>query len=93
MRVSLCRVVVGSWFFCFVIRRLSMSRRMRGLGLILLLAWTVSVSAQSVYPNRPIRFIVGFPPGGSTDVAIRAIAPRWARGVSTGRIKPRAAAL
>lgn len=54
-----------------------MSRRMRGVGLIFLLAWTVSVSAQSVYPNRPIRFIVGFPPGGSTDVAIRAIAPRW----------------
>ena len=28
------------------------------------------------YPAKPIRFIVGFPPGGSTDVAARLIAPR-----------------
>jgi tripartite-type tricarboxylate transporter receptor subunit TctC len=26
------------------------------------------------YPNRPIRFIVGFPPGGSVDVLARAVA-------------------
>jgi tripartite-type tricarboxylate transporter receptor subunit TctC len=28
------------------------------------------------YPNRALRFVVGFPPGGSTDVAARIIAPR-----------------
>lgn len=29
--------------------------------------------AQSQYPNRPIRFIIGFPPGGSADPATRIV--------------------
>lgn len=28
------------------------------------------------WPNRPIRFIVSFPPGGSADLAARVLAPR-----------------
>jgi tripartite-type tricarboxylate transporter receptor subunit TctC len=28
------------------------------------------------YPNRPIKFIVGFPPGGSNDIVARIIAPK-----------------
>lgn len=35
-------------------------------------------AAAQGYPNRPLRFIVGFPPGGSSDVAARVIAPRLA---------------
>ena len=36
----------------------------------LLLGCTVS---QAQYPNKPIRFIVGFPPGGSADPTTRIV--------------------
>lgn len=36
------------------------------------------VIAQSTFPSRPIRLVVPFPPGGSTDVAARTIAERLA---------------
>ena len=35
-----------------------------------------SVAAQEAYPARPIRLVVGFPPGGSTDVLARVVAQR-----------------
>jgi tripartite-type tricarboxylate transporter receptor subunit TctC len=38
-----------------------------------LLALTVMAAAQSDYPNRPIRLIIPFPPGGSNDVVGRMI--------------------
>ena len=31
--------------------------------------------AQDAYPNKPIRFIIGFPPGGSNDIVARVLAP------------------
>lgn len=34
----------------------------------------VSAYAQSAYPNKPIRFVVGFAPGGAADVVARAVA-------------------
>nr|WP_181726157.1 tripartite tricarboxylate transporter substrate binding protein [Polaromonas sp.]QJS06404.1 tripartite tricarboxylate transporter family receptor [Polaromonas sp.] len=34
----------------------------------------LTVQAQAAYPIRPIRFIVGFAPGGSADVVARAMA-------------------
>jgi len=37
-----------------------------------LLAATAATHAQSNYPNRPIRFLVPFPPGGSADPLARA---------------------
>ena len=34
------------------------------------------VHAQSDYPNKPIRLIVGFPAGGSTDIVGRVVAQK-----------------
>src|SRR5689334_22115134 len=43
-----------------------------------LLAWTVcSLSAAQDYPAKPVRMVVGFPPGGGTDVVARILAPRF----------------
>jgi tripartite-type tricarboxylate transporter receptor subunit TctC len=39
----------------------------------MLLAPVLSV-AQSDYPNKPVRLIIGFPPGGSTDIVGRIVA-------------------
>ncbi len=33
-------------------------------------------AAQSAFPDRPVRIVVGFTPGGATDIAVRAIAPK-----------------
>jgi tripartite-type tricarboxylate transporter receptor subunit TctC len=46
------------------------------LGLSLVAAVPVAASAQESYPSKPIRFIIGFPPGGSNNIVARAIAPK-----------------
>jgi tripartite-type tricarboxylate transporter receptor subunit TctC len=53
-----------------------MPAMVRFLGLCLLLAGIVQpAAAQAPYPNRPIKWIVSFPPSGSTDVVARAMLP------------------
>lgn len=43
---------------------------------VLLLGISTTLMAQANYPNRPIRLIVPFPPGGGNDILARAIGQR-----------------
>src|SRR5256885_17264371 len=47
---------------------------MHALFLLLLIISTAAFSQS--WPSKPIRYIVPFPPGGSSDLVSRAIAPR-----------------
>ena len=46
-----------------------------GLAVVALLAW-LSFAQSQTYPSRPVRLIVGFPPGGVVDVAARIVGDR-----------------
>jgi tripartite-type tricarboxylate transporter receptor subunit TctC len=37
------------------------------------LAWSASAAMADVYPSKPITLVVGYPPGGSTDLTGRAL--------------------
>ena len=50
---------------------------MRVFAFLFALLLSVMTQAQE-YPSRPVRLIVSFPPGGSSDLIARAIAPRMA---------------
>ena len=50
---------------------------MRMLLLAAGLALAVHAQAQTDYPNRPIRQIVPYPPGGGVDIVTRIVAAKW----------------
>ena len=56
---------------------------MRALLFVLSLLVTTQVFAQP-YPNRPIRIIIGFAPGGPTDVLARVVAQDMAASLGQG---------
>ena len=48
--------------------------RLRSFGLVLVLLYACAATAAESYPNRPVRLIVGFPPGGAADILGRIAA-------------------
>ena len=53
---------------------MSLKRIVGGFILGLTAFWLHTVHAQSTYPNRPIRIVIGFAAGGGTDSVLRALA-------------------
>ncbi len=58
------------------------SRRFAGLLAVAAVALSPCIAlAQGAFPERPVRLIVTFPPGGSTDIVARVVAAKMAEGL------------
>lgn len=78
MRATLKQAYSAWWHAAYLPSPRSFGRCCFALSLALgqLLCALAPAQAQSDYPNKPIRMIVGFPPGGSTDIIGRVVATK-----------------
>lgn len=53
---------------------MKLKQLLSGLACVMAVGMGSVAAAQSAYPSQPIRFVVGFPPGGSTDIVTRILA-------------------
>lgn len=47
-----------------------------GVSALLLMNSVASIAAEPTYPSKPVRLVIGYPPGGSADITARIIAQR-----------------
>src|SRR5438128_12500993 len=55
---------------------------MKHAALALIAALTAAPAAAQDYPAKPVRLLVGFPPGGNVDVVGRIVAQKMSEGLS-----------
>jgi len=57
--------------------RLHPSAFILGSAAALAAALTCAAASAQTYPEKPVRIIIGFPPGGATDLVARLMAPKY----------------
>ncbi|MCA3140353.1 MAG: tripartite tricarboxylate transporter substrate binding protein, partial [Rhodocyclaceae bacterium] len=61
---------------CLPLRPLARASAPAALAIAALVLSTALPSYAQSFPSRPVRMIVGFPPGGATDLVARILQPK-----------------